>query len=199
MTSLFAQINNAVNACHGWSTPLKCQIYASTVIALRPNNSVVIGVFGGRDVFAIALAHRQIGKGSVMAIDPWSQTASIEGQSGENADWWGKCDHESVYQDFQTKLSALDVGGVVSVRREKSDAVIPPAQIDLLVIDGNHGPQAQRDVTRFASKVRIGGIVFLDDEGWVGGHVANAGKLLREMGFEKLYAVDTTGAYQRMK
>jgi hypothetical protein len=185
----------------GWCELEKALDLVATVIALRPNVVVEIGVFGGRSLIPMALACKAIGKGRVIGIDPWSQQASAEGYTGENADWWKKLDHESVYQGFLGTLNRLNLQSIVEIKRSKSDDVAPPDVIDLLHVDGQHTEQALRDVNRFATNVRIGGFCFTDDDDWVdgGGGPQQAVKRLMELGFVPLYKCGTGTAFQRTR
>lgn len=199
MTKLFQQIADYVPGCHGWCSIAKAQTLATAVIALRPEVSLEIGVFGGRSLFPIAMAHKEIGKGRVIAIDPWSAPASRIGQTGENEKWWGTLDHEVIYQDFMKRCQELFVAHIVSVHRKTSDQCKPPPVIDLMSLDGNHGPQAIVDVERYCPNVRTGGLVFMDDLNWEGGAVTRACDKLKTLGFVQLYVLDTGAVFQKIK
>ncbi len=200
MTKLFAQIEQLVPTLHGWASVDKCQKLAASVITLQPQTSVIIGVWGGRDTFALALAHKFIGKGRVLAIDPWVEVASVQGQTTD-ADrmWWSKIPHESVYLHFLEQRKSLGLEELITVQRMISDYAEPPKSIDgILVIDGNHGPNAVHDVQRFAPSVEIGGIVLMDDVNWSGGFVQQGITMLKLMGFRSLYTVDTSEVFMRV-
>lgn len=200
MTNLFQNIATYIPQCHGWCSIAKAQTIAAAVIALRPEISLEIGVWGGRSLFPMAMAHREIGKGRVVAVDPWARQASKQGQTGENAKWWGEvADHEAVYQDFTRRTRELCVAHLISIHRMTSDYFTPPSVIDLLSLDGNHGLQAVKDVARYCPNVRVGGLVFLDDLDWQGGAVRIAAQKLIEMGFINIGALDTGAIYQRIK
>lgn len=199
MTALFTQIEKLIPTLHGWCSVAKAQTLAAAVIALRPEVSVEIGVFGGRSLFPIALAHKEIGKGRVVAIDPWSRNCSRQGQTGDHAKWWGEvADHEAVYRDFLKHCRELCVAHLVSIQRMTSDLCNPPPVIDLFSLDGNHGPQVLIDVARYCPNVRIGGLLFLDDLNWEGGHVLKAAGMLRDLGFMELTRIDTGAIYQKI-
>jgi hypothetical protein len=200
MTQLFQQIESLIPKLHGWATVKKCQMLAASVIALQPETSIIIGVWGGRDTFALGLAHKFIGKGRVMAIDPWASVASAQGQT-TNADkqWWANIDHELVYNDFLKNRTELGLNDTVLVYRMISDYADVPKRIDgVLVVDGNHGPNAITDVDRFVPSVATGAVVLLDDKNWSGGYVAKAIEKIKTMGFRSLYEVDTSEMFQRI-
>ncbi len=200
MTKLFTQIEQLIPTLHGWATVDKCQKLAASVITLQPQTSVIIGVWGGRDTFALALAHQFIGKGRVLAIDPWVEVASAQGQTTEqDRDWWSKIPHETVCLHFLEHRKSLGLEEIISVQRMISDYADVPKGIDgILVIDGNHGPNAVRDVERFAPSVEIGGLVLMDDVNWSGGFVQQGIAMLKLMGFRSLYTVDTSEVFMRV-
>jgi len=201
MTKLFQNISELVPRCHGWATVDKCLLLASSVVALRPETSVIIGVWGGRDTFALALAHKEIGKGRVMAIDPWAAAASIQGQDNQaDREWWGNSKmHNDVYLDFMEKRGTLGLNDAIEVQRMISDYAPVPKRIDgVFVADGNHGPTAIRDVERFAPSVVPGAFVLLDDIQWTGNYVSKAREKLMEMDFKSIFKIDTGEWFQKM-
>jgi len=110
-----------------------------------------------------------------------------------------------VYRRFMGRIERHQLGAFVDVYRATSTDSPVPARIELLHIDGNHGPQASADVKRFAPNVPVGGIVVLDDIEWEGDHVKMGGQWLLEHGFATLYDInanDTVHArcrvYQRV-
>ncbi len=199
MTPVFQILESVVPKMDGWCTVPKAHALAATVFALRPELSVEIGVWGGRSLVAMALAHKEVGKGSVWAIDPWNRADSVEAQPHPaDAKWWGQIDHQLVMNRFIQSLQTLNIAPVVKVIRARSDDVSPPDNIGVLSLDGNHGPNALRDAERFGPKIKKGGVIFLDDVHWTGGHVERAmGKLLN-MGFTRLYAIENTVVLQRL-
>lgn len=201
MTRLFADIEQLIPKLEGWCSVQRAQLMAATVLALRPKLSVLLGIWGGRDTFALALAHKEVRSGTVMAIDPWSKDASVEGQLGEHRDFWGKVDHESVRTGFMRKKAELRLDPWIGVIRDKSDNVQVPNEIGILCIDGNHSDQAVRDTQRFAPVVIKGGIVFCDDirggnGKWDGPRKSVA--VLESLGFKRLYDVDDGTVFQRV-
>jgi len=198
---LFTTIARVNPTLHGWCTDQRAADTAAVVLALRPKLSVVIGVFGGRDTIAAAMAHRAVGSGRVLAIDPWLAVASVEGQTGEDAKWWNDQEkHDAVYRGFLRSLNDNGIGPEwVEVKRARSDEVTPPEDIGLLISDGNHGPQAIRDIERYAPNVILGGFAYLDDLKWAGGAVLESVQKLLSMGFVELYKRDGGAWFQRVR
>lgn len=198
----FAEIERVTPDGGEWCDLEKAGQLAALVLALRPEVIVEIGVFLGGSLIPMALAQRryaQRGRDTTVAIDPWAADASVEGQHGDNAAWWGKLDHEAIYRRFNARLVVHGLTELVKVVRLPSDAVTPPARCDLLHIDGNHGPQAMRDFERFAPSVLVGGILVFDDLGWEGGHVSAARDRALASGFVECYPLGTGAVLQRVR
>jgi len=197
---LFQKIAQIIPPMDGWCTVERALDTAAVVMAIRPQKVVVIGVFGGRDTVAAALACRDYGNGVVMAIDPWSASASVEGQSGEDEKWWNdQAKHDLVYGKFVTTVAALGLHPSIVIIRDRSDSVTPPDGIGLLISDGNHGPQSIRDIERYAPNVILGGFAYLDDLGWSGDAVMESVQKLLSFGFIELYRRDGGAWFQRVK
>jgi predicted O-methyltransferase YrrM len=197
--SLWQTISEVQPPLPGWCVPAKAEALAAIVVALRPEVSLEIGIYGGSSFIPIALAHKEIGFGMAYGVDPWDAQASIKGEVKENVDWWSKQDYEKLYGDFMAKLKQLGLENCTRIFRQTSDSLRVPNTIDLLHTDGNHSDQAVRDVLRFGTSVRIGGICVMDDLDWVTGQVKVAERKLISLGFKKLYPIGTGAVYQRVK
>jgi hypothetical protein len=194
---LFKQLADLIPVIDGWCSVERAQDLAMAVLLLRPQVSICVGVWGGRDTFALALAHQAIGSGRVIAIDPWSAPASVDGQGAADAEWWGSQErHDLVYRRFMDNRRMLGLEGVIDVRRQSSNDV-EPVECGVFISDGNHGPQAISDVERFAPGVQAGGIAYLDDLNWSGGAVLESVERLKAMGFVELFKRDTGAFFQR--
>jgi hypothetical protein len=78
-----------------------------------------------------------------------------------------------------------------TVQHQTSAQATVPSRIDILHHDGNHGPQVVADIERWASAVRAGGILILNDLDWAGGHVRRARDRALELGFVEQYPMGT--------
>lgn len=173
---------------------------AMLVMAIKPDVTVEIGVYTGKSAIPLALAHKAIGKGVVVCIDPWSAKASMEGYDPIHMDWWGTVDHEAIYKEFLLNAAHFQVTPFMDIKRARSNDVEPPKHIGLFHCDGQHTVQAVTDVERFAPSVYPGGVVVMDDTDW-----QNSGKLqvreavtrLSAMGFIELFKLGTGAVYQR--
>jgi hypothetical protein len=198
--ALFANIPRVMAELEGfgWCDTNKATHLAAIVLAIRPNVGVEIGVYGGRSLIPMLMAVGVNGRGKFYAIDPWSAEASQDGYDGPNKEWWGKLDHEAVYQKFTTTMAKFGVSEYAHVIRKRSDDFEPPEVIDLLHIDGQHTDQAVRDAERYGSRVRLGGFCVTDDDDWEAGGPQAAVALLMKKGFVPLYKLGTGTVFQRL-
>jgi hypothetical protein len=197
-TDVFRRIEYISPKLSEWCPITKGHTLAALVIALRPAISVEIGVWQGSSLLPIALAHKAIGFGRVIAVDAWDKFASIEGQQNkEDVDWWIAVDYEKAYQTFITAIAEEGVSQFVEVVRARSDEYTPPDNINLLHLDGNHSDQAVRDVQRFAPKMANGGIACLDDYDWAGGGVRKACAAMESLGWIEYARLGTGGLWRR--
>jgi hypothetical protein len=198
LSDLFLELERFIPSLDGWCTTQRACELAALVVGMRPRQTVCIGVWGGRDTMALALAHKYIEYGKVMAIDPWEAAASKESQEGVNAEWWGQQHiHDMVYEKFMAMKSSMGIDPYIEVVRARARTVTPPADIGVLVVDGNHGPEAIVDVDRFGPMVCRGGIAYCDDIQWTGGSVIEAVRRLQGFGFTKMHDRDTGAFFQR--
>lgn len=199
--NIFDQIAEAVQSIqHGWTSVTQAHMLASAIIALRPETSIEIGVFAGKGLVAMGLAHREIGKGMVYGIDPYSNEASADGQVNEaDQKFWGTLDHASIYNMAVDNINKFGIQNSVRLIRKTSDNFTPPPNIGVLRIDGNHGEQVVKDVSRYCPNVNMGGILFLDDLQWAGGAVMRAAAKLRETGWKEICRLDTGLVMQKIR
>lgn len=163
---------------HGWCTEDKMQHLYKLVHDFATEQpevapfSVELGVFAGRSALPIAIAHKDLGRGSLIGIDAWSIDATKEGQnSSENDEWWEKNSQlEKMEEYFNTSIETLQLTGWVMPVKGKSENLVGSITdniITLLHIDGNHSEEKScLDVTLWLPKVVAGGYVVLDDTGW---------------------------------
>lgn len=201
MNDLFNRITKAVEEIpHGWTSVPKAHTMAAVILALRPDVTVEIGVYAGKGIVAMGLAHKEIGKGIVIGIDPYSPTESSRGQvNPADMQFWGQLDHEMIYKMAQENIFKNGIQNSVRLERSTSDSYTPPSNIGMVRVDGNHGEQVLKDIERYCPNVNVGGVLFLDDIGWAGGSVQRASGRLLTSGWKLLYHIDDGVALQRVK
>jgi len=183
---LRARVEAALPSLHGWTSVDKGARLAELVVAAGSRRSVELGVFGGRGTIALAIGHEALGRGEVLAIDPWERAASLEGVNApENDEWWGKLDHEMIYQSFMRAIAESGVERWCRVLRMRSaEAVhdIPDGSIDVLHQDSNHSEAiSTAEVEQWTPKLAPGGLWIADDTDWPTTQRAQA--RLAELGF----------------
>jgi hypothetical protein len=199
MNPLYKQIIDSNQQLHGWATVDKAITLSNMVLAQRPSVVLEIGVWGGRSLIPMALACKSIGWGTVIGVDPWSPEESEKGQVTEaDKKWWSEQNHEMVFQTFKNHLRKMELEPWVEIHRVSSDRFTAPESIGLLHVDGNHGPQALSDITRFGANVISGGLCVLDDTNWTGNSVKNGGEWLTNNNFIKLHPLGTGDVYLKL-
>lgn len=205
--NLTSEIISAHDSISGWCSLQKQTALASIVVAIRPTITVEIGVWCGKSCIPIALAHKQIGYGRVIAVDPWQGDASVEGQiNPADKEWWNdQSKHDWALSEFRRATRQFDVEARIEVQRIPSDKFECTDEIGLFHCDGNHGSQAMTDVKKVCPKVALGGFVVLDDLNWSGRAVSDSVAWIEQNGFRRLYVVDDGetknqwGVWQRVK
>src|SRR5579872_2054369 len=98
------------------------------VHALRPSVCVEIGSARGQSACYVGMALRQLGRGTLYAIDPHEHTA------------WNDAGSITTDVDMERNLRALKVDGCVQIIRQYSDTAAKAwdRPIDMLFIDGDH-------------------------------------------------------------
>ena len=197
-TDVFKRIELITPQLSEWCPIQKAHTLAAIVLALRPVLTIEVGVWQGASLIPMALAHRAIGFGRIIAVDAWAARASIQGQvDPADVDWWSKVDHDKAHQKFITVLAEEGLSQFVEVVRSRSDEYTPPDGVNLLHLDGNHSDQAVRDVQRFIPKMASGAIAVLDDYSWSGGGVKKACAALESMGWIEMYRLGEGGVWRR--
>lgn len=196
--NLFDNLRAVTDLPHGWTSFEKAKAMACAVVALRPAVSVEIGVYAGKGLVSLALAHREINHGVAIGIDPYSAEAAIEGQSPEHREWWSNVDYKFILHFAMDTIDRMDVRTFARIVKTKSQDVVVPENIGVLRVDGNHGEAVLTDVRRFTPACVPGAILFLDDLEWPGLSVKQAADELEKSGWRKLYNIDDGAAYQRV-
>lgn len=185
---------------HGWCDFPKAIGLANLVLATRPALVLEIGTWAGKSAIPMLLALKQIGAGKLICIDPWKANASEQGQTNDaDKQWWAKADHEMIYQTFLANIDKHQLTPFLEIRRVTSDESDVPAELAIVHLDGNHGPDALRDAQKFAPAIRRYGFCVLDDLNWTGGFVKLAESWLLDNGFIRLHDLGTGAVYMKNK
>lgn len=191
------KIRDVCRMVDGWTSPEQAIAMVSAVVALRPALSVEIGVYAGRGLLCLALAHQSIGYGVAVGIDAYDHSAATAGQAEKHREFWGRVNLAEVRRKCERSIAGVTSAGFCRLECVASSLAVIEGPIGVLRIDGNHGEQAVADVRRFAPQVQPGGLLFLDDIGWIGGAVSRAAECLTETGWRRLYNIGQTAVLQR--
>jgi methyltransferase family protein len=169
--ALRARIEASIASLHGWTSVDKGVRLAELVVAAGAGLSVELGVFGGRGTISLAIGHEALQHGYVVAVDPWEKAASLEGVNApENDEWWGKLDHEAIYQSFLKALADARVEPLCRVVRERSEVAVAEFEdgsVAVLHQDSNHSEQiSSAEVELWTPKLRHGALWIADDTDW---------------------------------
>jgi hypothetical protein len=147
---------------------------------------------------ALAIQHNQFGK--MLGIEPWSNEIAIAAQTeNESREWWAQQNMTKLRGDFMQRLKENQMEEFCTIVERPSRHVDSPGSIGMLHVDGAHNDEAIADVVKFARNVTAGGICVMDDLHWHGGGVTRAEMRLLQMGFVKLYPLETGAVYQRQR
>jgi cephalosporin hydroxylase len=201
--NLYEEILAVTKDLHGWCEPPKQITLANLVLALRPSIIVEIGVWGGKSLFPMAIAARNVPHimmpAKIIAIDPWAASESVKGQEEADAKWWSVQDqHEEVYRKFLTKVHQIGLNRSIEIQRLSSNVASVPQSIGILHLDGNHGVQALADIKKFGPAIVQGGACVLDDLNWSGGAVGQAAEWLKKNGFMELHPLGTGAVFIKL-
>jgi len=183
----------------GWCSLNKATNLAAIVVAIRPKLSIEIGVYAGRSLIPLALAHKEVG-GMVVGIDPWTTDAAIEGYDDANREFWSKQGNlERVKKETYFWLQRFDLHPMTEIIEKKSDDV-EPMECQLLHVDGQHTDQAVRDVLRFTAPMKRGSFIIMDDVNWNNGgkfQVSDACNWIQKNGWNRVYDLDSGAVFYK--
>src|SRR4051812_46671458 len=95
--TLSTRIETHLPQMHGWCPPEKGIRLAQAIRDTQAELSVELGIFGGRGVLAMAMAHQEQGRGVAWGFDPWTKSAALEGSNDPANDaWWAALDIEAI-------------------------------------------------------------------------------------------------------
>lgn len=186
-------LNSIVNSLEGWCSAEKAQVLFDLVLKSDSQISCELGVFGGRSLIPIALAHKAKNSGFVLGIDAWTKEASVEGSGAfkdgvtakENDEWWSKVNYPSIHAGCILaidKYGVNDYCGTVRMRTLSVGLLIRDNSIDLLHQDSNHSEEVScAEVEMYFPKMKDGSYWISDDTDWT--TTQKSQELLQDKGF----------------
>jgi hypothetical protein len=163
------------HAYPGWCWFEKARAMADLIDEIKPSLVVEIGVFGGASFFPQVEAIKANGNGGfIIGVEPFSNNAALQGQTGVNSDWWGKINFEEIRQKVASSRIRHGAEAFSAIWDWTSEQAVSAWQtlgiqtpIDILHIDGNHSSDSARfDVIHWGPFVRKDGYVWFDDANW---------------------------------
>jgi len=166
------QVASILPSLEGWCSKEKAIKFIDLVVGTKPDVCVEIGVFGGASLFPVASALKFLGKGVVIAIDPWEKNECIKYfdpvLDRADLEWWMRLDMDYVFGSYRSLLKKYGLDDFcITICATSDRAAICCPQIDILHIDGNHSERVStKDVALYLPLVRSGGYIWLNDALW---------------------------------
>jgi hypothetical protein len=186
---------------NGWCTREKADFLYNLVLKSESALTVELGVFAGRSLIPMALAHKALNKGVIYGIDPWEKSASTQNYPAEDANyqWWNTLNHDAIYTCFLKSLKDYDIEDITKVIKSKSkDSVdiFAPESIYILHQDGNHSEETScNEIALYADKIRKEGYWIMDDTDWE--TTKKAQEFILTKGFIEVYDAKAWKVYQK--
>jgi hypothetical protein len=181
-----AELDAIIGGLEGWCTPQKARVLYDLVLKTDSQLSVELGVFGGRSLIPMALAHKYKARGFVTGVDAWEVQAAVEALADQrDRDWWGTVDLESIYIRFLQAMIDNEVtyhGRWIRAKSEDAVRMFGDGTVTILHQDSNHSELVScQEVRLWSSKVLSGGYWIMDDTDWLSTRKAQG--LLLQFGF----------------
>jgi predicted O-methyltransferase YrrM len=160
----------------GWCSPEKEEWLTKWIRVHEPKLIVEIGVYAGASLIPMAFESKAYSR--CVGIDPWELEACLEGMLDPvSRHWWTsdftvRASSENQWPEAEAVCrNAIEKLGLTNIELWKGTSdffkdSFEDESIDLLSIDGNHGPQALIDGKNYLRKVKPGGLIACDDATW---------------------------------
>ncbi len=178
---------NFINSLEGWCSPEKAAILYDLVRNSDSQITIELGVYGGRSLIAMAMAHKDKGSGFTIGFDAYSTKVCVEGTNSPlNNEYWEKQDLQKIYHgtiDSIKKLGVDDYCSVVKMKSQTAGLLIRDNCIDILHQDSNHNVETiTAELELWTPKLKKGALWIADDVQWV--EAKDAYAKIPEYGFD---------------
>jgi predicted O-methyltransferase YrrM len=173
---IYQQINTLLETIKwdfGGGCPFeKASIMADLIFTYNLKTTVEIGVYRGRSLLPIALAHKLSTHGIAYGIDPYKLEEALENDTPFTEDIEKFClslDFDSLHKDVLNLIESCQVVEHCILLRKTSEEAISyfidnDIYFDLLHIDGNHDTdKVMLDVNLYLPRIKAGGFIVMDD------------------------------------
>ncbi len=166
------EVCDNISDIRGWCSQEKALHFIDLVLEVKPQLCVEIGVYAGASIYPVASALQFLGKGIVIAIDPWDIIECIRYLDPDihrtDLKWWVRQNMDNVYFEFLNLVRRCEFETVcLPIRATAERAACLVGEIDILYLDGNHdGCMVLQDVRCYLPKVKSGGYIWLNDATW---------------------------------
>lgn len=200
-------MNQILLSTPGWCTPEKQQELHNLVLKTYNEfegieiKSVELGVFGGKSLFPIALAHKELNAGKALGIDTWDNEAPLEGtNSPENNHWWANLDIAGIETTCRKNLIALELQKHCLLKKARTTdeafTKIADDSVTLIHQDSAHNREVIiKELLFWAPKLKVGGYWVADDTDWV--EAQEGYSTLSLFGFELVEDYGKWAVYQK--
>lgn len=184
------KIPSSLERLDGWCTQKKAQRIYDLTKEIKSELTVESGVFAGKSLIPLALAHKHLNIGKCISFDPLSKNASGEYYDPTDANyiWWNAINYDDIYNKLIKNLHIFDVYNYVDFHRKKSSECINLFTDESIYVfhqDSNHSEEIScLEIELFNSKIKKNGFWIMDDTNWETTKKAQA--LILTKGF-KLY------------
>jgi hypothetical protein len=185
----------------GWSTPEKCQVMVDCILETKPDISLEIGIYGGRGLISMGMAHREIRKGIAVGLDPYNAEACIEGTNDKtNDEWWSKLNLTEIQHHFISNVCAhylLDWVHWHRLTSRQARVLFDENEIGFMHQDGNHSAEVSSwEVDNYASIMADGSYWIMDDTNWDTTKLAQ--KMMLSYDFREMQDFGTWKLYRKI-
>jgi len=136
----------------------------------RPINYLEIGTFYGANILSVAKSYGLHTDSKLYCIDPWEDYNDYPEYKNQQT---------SIYNTFLNNVKNAGEEHKIVINRGYSNSEIPKFQdlfFDIIYVDGNHEPEyVLEDAVLSFRKLKIGGIMIIDDYGWGGPDLTKRG------------------------
>lgn len=165
------------NKIPGWCSLLKAQRLHNLVLRtneLFPNDEIIsveAGVFYGKSLIPMALAHKELGKGYAFGVDCFNNETPLEGTNSEaNNKYWRELDMDSVYFGFLNTVIENKLRSYCRFVQSRTDFAARFFEKDSITLfhqDSNHNPTVIiSELDLWIPKLKMNGFWVVDDVSW---------------------------------